>query len=102
MKILIFLLLPITLFSQQLSGFENIPFASSKETVRDSMSLIKNIKLGYVKKDVLGFSGSEYISEEVNFWAFHFYNDQSFIIINIFLFCYLPVVVFDNEKPKHH
>ena len=85
MKILIFLLLPITLFSQQLSGFENIPFASSKEIVRDSMSLIKDIKLGYVKEDVLGFNGGEYISQEVNFWAFHFYNDRLHTVDIVFI-----------------
>jgi len=36
-------------YPQQLSGFENIPWESSKETVRDSVTLINNIKLGYTK-----------------------------------------------------
>jgi len=63
-------------FAQQLSGFENIPWESSKETVRDSMSLIENIKLGYAKEDVLGFTGGEYISNEVYYWSFHFYDDK--------------------------
>ena len=63
-------------FAQQLSGFENIPWESSKETVRDSMSLIENIKLGYVKGDVLGFTGSEFMSNEVYYWSFHFYDDK--------------------------
>jgi len=85
MKILIFLLLPVTLFAQQLSGFENIHFDSSKETVRDSMSLIKDIKLGYVKEDVLGFNGGEYASQEVNFWAFHFYYDQLHTVDVVFI-----------------
>jgi len=54
-------------YPQQLSGFENIPFESSKETVRDSMSMAENVKLGYTKDDVIGFSGGEFMSNEVNF-----------------------------------
>jgi hypothetical protein len=76
LKILVFLLLPITLFPQQLPGFENIRWESSKETVTDSMSLIENIKLGYEKEDVLGFTGGEFMSNEVYYWSFHFYNDK--------------------------
>jgi hypothetical protein len=63
-------------FPQQLTGFENIPWKSSKETVRDSMSLIENIKLGYTKEDVLGFSGGDFMSNEVYYWSFHFYDDK--------------------------
>jgi len=63
-------------YPQQLSGFENIPWESSKETVRDSISLIKNIKLGYTKEDVLGFTGGEFMSNEVYFWSFHFHDDK--------------------------
>ena len=63
-------------YPQQLSGFENIPWESSKEPVRDSISLIEDIKLGYVKEDVLGFTGGEFMSNEVYYWSFHFYNDK--------------------------
>ncbi len=63
-------------YPQQLSGFENVPWESSKETVRDSMSLIENIELGYAKEDVLGFTGGEFMSNEVYFWSFHFYDDK--------------------------
>jgi len=63
-------------YPQQLSGFESIPWESSKETVRDSMSLINNIKLGYTKEDVLGFTGGEFMSNEVYFWSFHFHEDK--------------------------
>lgn len=49
------------------------------------MSLIKNIKLGYAKEDVLGFSGSEYASQEVNFWAFHFFRDQLHTVDVVFI-----------------
>ena len=59
--IFISLLISAASYSQQLSGFENIPWRSSQETVRDSMSLIENIKLGYTKENVLGFSGGEFI-----------------------------------------
>ena len=85
MKTLIFLLLPIVICAQQLSGFENIPWGASKETVRDSMSLIKDIKLGYAKENVLGFSGSNYASQKVNFWAFHFYNDRLHTVDVVFI-----------------
>ena len=77
-----FLILHIVLFftgihyPQQLSGFENIPWESSKETVRDSMSLIKNINLEHAKEDVLGFTGGEFMSKEVYYWSFHFYDDK--------------------------
>ena len=40
------------------------------------MSLIKNIELGYAKEDVLGFTGAEFMSNEVYFWSFHFYDDK--------------------------
>ena len=63
-------------YPQQLSGFENIPFESSKETVRDSMSMAENVKLGYTKDDVIGFSGGEFMSNEVNFQSFHFHDDK--------------------------
>ncbi len=76
LKILVFLLLPITLFPQQLPGFENILWESSKETVRDSMSLIEDIKLGYSKENVLGFSGGEFMSNEVYYWSYHFHDDK--------------------------
>ena len=65
-----------TYYPQQLSGFENIPWESSKETVRDSISLIKNIKLGYTKEDDLGFTGGEFMSNQVYYWSFHFYDDK--------------------------
>ena len=71
-------------FPQQFSGFENIPWESSKETVRDSMSLIENIKLGYAKEDVLGFTGSEFMSNEVYYWSFHFYDDKLHTVDIIF------------------
>ena len=71
-------------YPQQLSGFENIPWESSKETVRDSMSLISNIKLGYTKEDVLGFSGGEFMSNEVYYWSFHFYNDKLHTVDMVF------------------
>ena len=71
-------------YPQQLSGFENIPWESSKETVRDSMSLIKNIELGYAKENVLGFTGGEFMSNEVYYWSFHFYNDKLHTIDIVF------------------
>jgi hypothetical protein len=62
--------------SQQLSGFEDIPFSSSKETVIKEMLKFENAKLGYEREDVLGFSGGEYNSHKVYFWSFNFCNDQ--------------------------
>jgi len=49
------------------------------------MNFIKNIKLGYAKEDVLGFSGSEYASQKVNFTAFHFYNDKLHTVDIVFI-----------------
>jgi len=74
--ILYIVLFTATYYPQQLSGFENIPWESSKETVRDSVRLIKNIELGYAKEDVLGFTGAEFMSNEVYFWSFHFHDDK--------------------------
>ena len=63
-------------FPQQLSGFEDIPFASSKENVIKEMLMFENAKLGYEKDNVLGYQGGEYSSHKVYFWSFHFYNDE--------------------------
>jgi len=40
------------------------------------MSLIEDIKLGYAKEDVLGFTGGEFMSNEVYYWSFHFHEDK--------------------------
>jgi len=37
---------------------------------------MKNVKLGFEREDVLGFSGGEYSSRKVYFWSFNFYNDK--------------------------
>jgi len=36
----------------------------------------KNLKVGFERDDVLGFNGGGYSYQAVNFWAYHFYNDQ--------------------------
>jgi len=40
------------------------------------MLKIADATLGYKRDDVLGYSGGKYISNKVNFRAFHFYNDK--------------------------
>ena len=50
---------------------------SKKIQLNISDEVVKKIsKLGYVKEDVLGFTGGEFMSNEVNYWSFHFYNDK--------------------------
>lgn len=71
----IVLLIYVSIYSQQLSGFEDIPFASSKETVIKEMT-IKNLKVGFEGDNVLGFAGGEYGSHKVYFWTFNFYIDK--------------------------
>ena len=71
----IVLLIYVSIYSQQLSGFEDIPFASSKETVIKEMT-IRNLRVGFEGDDVLGFAGGEYGSHKVYFWTFHFYSDK--------------------------
>ncbi|MEJ2196840.1 MAG: hypothetical protein P8X73_18555 [Ignavibacteriaceae bacterium] len=76
MRLLVFIFLPINLIAQQLIGFEDIPFKSSKEIVIEEMLKFENVKLGYERDDVLGFQGGEYGANKVYFWSFHFFNDQ--------------------------
>ena len=64
-----------SIFSQQLSGFEDIPFASSKEIVVKQMTN-KNMQLGFEGDNVLGFAGGEYGSHKVYFWTYHFFDDK--------------------------
>jgi len=40
------------------------------------MLKVEDAILGYERDDVLGYSGGEYVTNNVYFWSFHFYDDQ--------------------------